>query len=59
MFGYPSICRSRYLSFAWKWIAIKVYSCCCSIKSDDDTYQDDNLLEEKYVIIELLNEYDD
>lgn len=68
MQGYPSlwrsrlsnsICISRYLLLTWNWIALKVYSCCCIHYTHDSTNHDDNLPEEKQVIIELINEYDD
>jgi hypothetical protein len=43
----------------WNWIALKAYACFCSINPNDNDTRNDNLPEEKQVIIELINEYDD
>lgn len=68
MQGYPSlwrsrvassICISRHLLLMWNWIALKAYACFCSINPNDNDTRNDNLPEEKQVIIELINEYDD
>ncbi len=65
MHGYHSFCRSRYLSSALNWIYLKSYyffCCCCN---NDNTINKntqwiaDELPEEKQIIIELINEYDD
>ena len=64
MFGCSSICCcSRLLINGWNWLAQKTYIIWCSSRSSDldeqlpfDPY---SLPEEKHVIVELLNEYDD
>jgi hypothetical protein len=66
MFSCAGICCSRYIYASWNWIVRKIYSSCCASRSDDldeqtphDQTQDYySIHEDKHVIIELLNEYD-
>ncbi len=63
MFGCYNICGSRYIISGWNWIARKTYTICCVSSADnlDEQlpYDPYSIPEEKHVIIELLNEYDD
>ena len=63
MFSYTGICCSRYIYASWNWIARKIYSSCCVKRSDDLDEQTPHdhysIPEDKHIIIELLNEYDD
>ena len=68
MFGYSNLfCYSRtMINYGWKWIVKRIYCLCCAKDLDDldaalpyDPYTSLAMSEDKQVIIELLNEYDD